>query len=207
MNGPWETLLIAWLHDPVDKAVDIRGHFSRAMRYAAMVLDREVTAAELKGHLADQLASAYERLPMPDARDHYDELGVGPEKGRLKIVHPLSAEWTEVDVDVAERDVADVLRGLADAQLPLETRFLTYGDWARSASRSGGLACFCNQPIHVARTIRSGIIWTQQQPWLGPCAEEAGQRSSVSRLDPCSRSSRRLAACAIFSPAAICFRR
>ena len=125
MNGPWETLLIAWLHDPVDKAVDIRGHFSRAMRYAAMVLDREVTAAELKGHLADQLASAYERLPMPDARDHYDELGVGPEKGRLKIVHPLSAEWTEVDVDVAERDVADVLRGLADAQLPLKTRFLT----------------------------------------------------------------------------------
>jgi hypothetical protein len=68
MIEPWETLLLAWLHDPVDKAADIRGHFSRAKRYAAAILDREVTDSELKGGLADQLASAYERLPMPDAR-------------------------------------------------------------------------------------------------------------------------------------------
>ena len=125
MNEPWETLLLAWLHDPVDKAADIRGHFPRAMRYAAFVLDREVTAAELKGDLADQLASAYERLPMPDAKDRYEELAVGPEHGRLRIVHPLSAEWRTVDTDVAERDVADSLRQLADPHLPLKTRFLT----------------------------------------------------------------------------------
>lgn len=112
MNGPWETLLLAWLHDPVDKAVDIRGHFSRALRYAAAVLDREVTPTELKGDLADQLASAYERLPMPDARGRSEELGVQPVHGRLTVFHPLSAEQREIDITSTEREIAEVLRAL-----------------------------------------------------------------------------------------------
>ncbi len=133
MNGPWETLLLAWLHDPVDKATDIKTHFARAKRYAAAVLDREVTEADLKGGLPDQLASAYERLPMPDARDRYDERAVGPESGRLEIVHPLSAEWREIDLDIAEKDVVDVLRSLSDPRLSLKTKFLTL--WRLSPER------------------------------------------------------------------------
>jgi CRISPR-associated protein Cmr2 len=145
MNGPWETLLLAWLHDPVDKAVDIRGHFSRALRYAATVLDREVTPSELKGDLADQLASAYERLPMPDARGRYEELGVEPVHGRLTVFHPLSAEQREIDIPSSEREVAEVMRALAGPQLSLKSRFLTIWRLApeRLAKRWPGL---CLQP-------------------------------------------------------------
>ena len=136
MNGPWETLLLAWLHDPVDKAADIRGHFSRARRYAAAILDREVTEAELKGGIPDQLASAYERLPMPDARDRYEELGVGPVDGRFTVFHPLSAEQREIEIQLAEREVIQVLREIAGPQLPLKARFLSL--WRSAPSRLAG---------------------------------------------------------------------
>ena len=141
MQEPWETLLLAWLHDPVDKAADIRGHFSRARRYAAAILDRELTESELKGGLADQLASAYERLPMPDARDRYEELGVGPVNGRLTIFHPLSAEQREIGIELDERAVEEVLRQIAGRHSPIKTRFLSL--WrlapARLAERWPGL--------------------------------------------------------------------
>jgi CRISPR-associated protein Cmr2 len=141
MQEPWETVLLAWLHDPVDKAADIRGHFSRAKRYAAAILDREVTDSELKGGLADQLASAYERLPMPDARDHYEDRAVGPENGCLKIFHPLSAEPSEIGIELNEPAVAEVLRDIAGPQLSMKNRFLSL--WrlapARLAERWPGL--------------------------------------------------------------------
>ena len=92
LTAPWESLLLSWLHDPVDKAADIRGHEGRARRYAAIVLGREVTEAELKGGTPDHIASAYERLPMP--RGDRDETRVGPENGELTVFHPLSAEAT-----------------------------------------------------------------------------------------------------------------
>lgn len=141
MQEPWETLLLAWLHDPVDKAADIRGHFSRARRYAAAILDREVTESELKGGLADQLASAYERLPMPDARGDYDRKGVFPENGRLTISHPLSAEQREIGIELDERAVEKLLREIAGPHLSIKTRFLSL--WrlapARLAERWPGL--------------------------------------------------------------------
>ncbi len=70
MNGEpktdWEALLLAFLHDPVDKALGIRGHESRAARYATAALDRTVTQAEIKdkARIADPRAAAAERLPM-----------------------------------------------------------------------------------------------------------------------------------------------
>lgn len=137
MQEPWETLLLAWLHDPVDKAADIRGHFSRARRYAAAILDREVTESELKGGLADQLASAYERLPMPDARDCY----VGPVDGQLTIFHPLSAERREIEIELNERAVEQILCEIAGPHLPIKKRFLSLWRFApeRLAARWPGL--------------------------------------------------------------------
>jgi CRISPR-associated protein Cmr2 len=141
MNEPWDTLILAWLHDPVDKAADIHGHFSRAVRYASTILDREVTQAELKGDLADQLASAYERLPLPDARDRYEELGVGPVNERLKIFHPLSAEQREIEIALNEGEVGEILRALASPELSMKARFLTLWRLApdRLAERWPGL--------------------------------------------------------------------
>ena len=65
----WERLLLAFLHDPPDKALDVRGHEQRAARYATAALGREVDSAAIKdaARAADPLAAAAERLPMPTA--------------------------------------------------------------------------------------------------------------------------------------------
>lgn len=65
MPRTWSDALIAWLHDPPDKALSIVDHVSRARRYAEIALDRAIGGTELQV-AADVLASATERLPMPD---------------------------------------------------------------------------------------------------------------------------------------------
>ena len=44
----WYKLLHVWLHDPVDKALDIRGHEARAARYASRALRWDVTRWEIR---------------------------------------------------------------------------------------------------------------------------------------------------------------
>lgn len=65
----WHELLRVWLHDPVDKALDIRGHEARAARYASRALGWDVTSREIKSSasLGDQLAAIAETIPMPTA--------------------------------------------------------------------------------------------------------------------------------------------
>ncbi|MDP2324893.1 MAG: type III-B CRISPR-associated protein Cas10/Cmr2, partial [Gammaproteobacteria bacterium] len=124
-QNPWDVLLRSWLHDPVDKAADIRGHFSRAVRYASIVLGYEVTEQELKGGFADQRASAYERLPIPDARGNYEELGVQPgAQGELTIIHPLSARASEIRVPLREREVRALLAEMFSPEMDARRRFL-----------------------------------------------------------------------------------
>lgn len=137
VQDTWQTLLAAWLHDPVDKAADIPGHFSRAVRYAAEVMGREVSETELKDSAGDQIASAYERLPMPDARGRYQELGVGPEGGRLRIVHPLSGEMREIRTVLEEARVRETLRSMVAAGGDAERRFLTL--WRLAPERLAAL--------------------------------------------------------------------
>jgi len=150
MAEPWDTLLYAWLHDPVDKTADIRSHESRALKYAAIVLGREVTAAELSGGTPDQLASAYERLPLPDAKGRYNELAVTPENGRLEVYHPLSAEREHIDLPLRCDETAEILKQifcpLADADS--RTRFLTL--WRLTPERMRQLSPgYCKQPAET----------------------------------------------------------
>ena len=62
MAADWERLLIAYLHDPPEKALGIHGHVARAGRYARAILGRDISDSEKK-HLSDILASVAERLP------------------------------------------------------------------------------------------------------------------------------------------------
>lgn len=125
MQQPWDTLLLSWLHDPVDKAADIRTHESRAARYASIVLGREVDKEELRVGHADQLASGYERLPMPDARGRYEELGVSPENGKLTVIHPLSGRKRTISVAIETERVEEVLGDLFGKEMDTRRRFLT----------------------------------------------------------------------------------
>jgi len=133
LTAPWESLLLSWLHDPVDKAADIRGHEARARRYAAIVLGREVTEAELKGGTPDHIASAYERLPMP--RGDRDETRVGPENGELTVFHPLSAEATRIPALVDEAGTEVWLRRMVPDGMSYRQRFLTL--WRHAPGQFG----------------------------------------------------------------------
>src|ERR1017187_2001021 len=120
---PWYTLLLAWLHDPVDKAADIRGHVARARRYARAVMGDEIAEADLGG-TPDHLASAYERLPMPGKNSGAPY--VGPDQdGWLLMYHPLSAERRRVAVGFDDEAAAAKLGRLVPPDMPAEQRFLT----------------------------------------------------------------------------------
>jgi CRISPR-associated protein Cmr2 len=124
MSLDWNDLLLSFLHDPPDKALDIRAHESRALTYAAAALSREVTRQELHG-LDDQLAAIAERLPMPTAGPA-GERGVTPDGGRLSVRHPISGqelllEGCDLRVEETAAVISDLARGIDDSRV----RFLT----------------------------------------------------------------------------------
>lgn len=92
MPTNWQDVILAYLHDPPDKALSIQGHVSRARDIANLIVGEQVSRRELEDavSIADPLASIIERLPMPTAGPS-GERAVGPTEGKLRIVHPLSA--------------------------------------------------------------------------------------------------------------------
>ena len=99
MTVPWNEILLAFLHDPPDKALSIHEHTRRARDNAKIVFDDPVSRSALEGAVsaADPWASVVERLPMPTAGDQ-GERAVGPMDAQLRIVHPLSAASTILPV-------------------------------------------------------------------------------------------------------------
>lgn len=115
----WEQLLLVWLHDPVDKALGIRGHEARAARYASRALGREVSRKEIKdvASLGDQLAARAERIPMPTAGDN-GERAVGPEDGHVEVRHPVNAQVDVLEgLALDENGVAEVIDGIVSVLL------------------------------------------------------------------------------------------
>ncbi|MFZ5588002.1 MAG: type III-B CRISPR-associated protein Cas10/Cmr2 [Thermodesulfobacteriota bacterium] len=117
----WNDLLLAYLHDPPDKALDIKGHLSRAEKCASVAIGRQVDRAEFK-KWEDQLASAYERLPTPSPGDKY-QWAVGPRNGHLMVRHPLSGQERHLDIGasrisvestIVESTIEDLVAGQAD---------------------------------------------------------------------------------------------
>lgn len=97
MPARWNDLLVAYLHDPPDKALDIRAHVERARRYIAVALDD--VAEGRPGGEADQQAARAERLPAP----HWQYLKVDP-NGTLQTFHPLSGQPHPLDVGSCDPD-------------------------------------------------------------------------------------------------------
>ena len=117
---------MAYLHDPGDQALDIRGHEARAARYASRALDRDVTRKEIKSSasLADSLAAIAERVPMPTAGRN-GERAVGPEDGRLDACHPVSAGRNTLEgLIVAEEQVLETIGSIVDDLPCARSRFL-----------------------------------------------------------------------------------
>jgi CRISPR/Cas system-associated protein Cas10 (large subunit of type III CRISPR-Cas system) len=80
-NDMARNLLTVFLHDPPDKALDIRGHERRARRYLSIILDEDIGRQEAKSlaQLPDQLAAIIERVPMPTPGADYSR-AIGPQE-------------------------------------------------------------------------------------------------------------------------------
>jgi CRISPR-associated protein Cmr2 len=121
MSIEWEDVLLAYLHDPPDKALALGGHLARAARYAEAVLGRPVAEQELK-FAADSVAAVAERIPAPDWR----VLTVGPKDSTLQVNHPLAGhprilKLGALDEEWVRGQIDDLVRGHPD---PVERRFL-----------------------------------------------------------------------------------
>jgi len=121
LTADWERLLLVWLLDPFDKALDFQGHEVRAARYASAALGREVSSGEIQ-ELAVSIgrhAEIAERAPAVIA-DHDGASGVGPQDGTL-LLHPMSAaEYSfsacEIDVAAGVKTFTELTDGLSGAR-------------------------------------------------------------------------------------------
>jgi len=119
MSCDWTDLLVAYLHDPPDKALAISGHEARACRYSAAT-GHEVRPDQIHG-TEDQLASSIEGLPMPSGQ----ALRVDPQNGRLTILHPLSGQHERLEVSpVDEAEMIEVIKKIVAGLDSAEQRFL-----------------------------------------------------------------------------------
>ncbi len=123
----YERLLLVYLHDPLDKALDIRGHEARAARYASCARGWSATRATIKheAQLADQLAARAERIPMPAAGSK-GTCAVGLENECIEVRHPVSAQSAELTGLALNEDrmigiINSIVGDLPDAPRP---RFL-----------------------------------------------------------------------------------
>lgn len=136
----WDILLHTWLHDPFDKPADIRGHESRAERYASLALGAPVSISELKTRYSDPAASAADRLPMPPIEGDFEKLAVSPsESGTLDVVHPYSGTWRSIQVGLDQEAVDRVILELSPQHGGRKTDFLSLWRFApeRLAEETG----------------------------------------------------------------------
>lgn len=101
LKTDWYNMILAFFHDPPDKALDIRGHVSRGAKLAGVALGEEITRETLSKNSKNEdiTAAEIERLPMPrpDINGEYVWAVSPDEEGELVVVHPLSAEKRVID--------------------------------------------------------------------------------------------------------------
>ncbi len=178
MTTQWRDVLVAYLHDPPDKAIQIRGHEARARKYLRIALGDDVSEAELKDR-SDLLAAIAERVPAP----HWETLKVSGDQGEFLTWHPLSAaekrlfvsEWSQSaiagtieqlvrsldgSIDDTERRFLVLWRGLAEQlsndhhdtfeRLPADTRVPDHTLWQHLDTTAALKAAEAGSPSNAA---------------------------------------------------------
>ena len=117
VSTDWTKALYVWMHDPVDKALDVMGHERRAARYVSRAVGKDVGHRSMDAAVrsADATAAVADRLPMPRAGSR-GERAVGPENGSLEIRHPVSAQKSVLaNLRLDEAAVCQVIEEIAGA--------------------------------------------------------------------------------------------
>jgi CRISPR-associated protein Cmr2 len=200
MTTNWRDILVAYLHDPPDKALQIRGHEARARSYLRIALGDSVSEAELKDP-SDPLASVAERLPAP----RWETLTVSCEQGRFLTRHPLSAAEKPVDVaEWSQSAIADTIAQLVQPFDDTQRRFLVL--WRQLAEQLSRDHSDCFERLPADTRIPDHTIWQHLDTTAALKAAEAGGGSNAaflrSRSGPSSPSSRQPVRCVIYGPAA-----
>ena len=126
----WCQLLQVYLHDPIDKALDIHQHEKRAALYASRALGQDVTLAQIKdvAALVDPLAAIAERIPMPTTGTN-GERTVSVEDGRIEVRHPVSAQPAVLQgLALDEKAVAEAIGRIVEG-LPNDPRVRFLALW------------------------------------------------------------------------------
>jgi len=175
MNVDWRELLIAYLHDPPDKALSIRDHEARACSYLSVAMAREISPAEIHS-VEDQLASVAERLPLPKAGPN-GEGSVGPENGRLTVFHPLSGQPEDIQVaKLDEARVEDAIRQIAAPHRDQESCF--YALWRLLPDRLAEQdPCFRRLPADTR--VPDHTIWHHLNMTAGLKAAHSGTHGAA----------------------------
>lgn len=126
MTDYWRRKIIAYLHDPPDKALCIVGHERRAADYILILLGESISREGIKheASTADAVSASAERLPFPTHHElKVDFLGepVGPRT----VVHPLSGESRQLAAlgrEEAREAIEGVLRDVAAKVIADERR-------------------------------------------------------------------------------------
>lgn len=180
MAADWEAQIIAFLHDPPDKAFDIRGHEGRARRYLAAALGRDVGVSELDHYagLGDQLAAIAERLPMPTAGAR-GERAVGPDaNARLSLRHPISGTKAELQGGaVDEHALARTITRLVDGVAPARERYLLL--WRRLAEVVAAEVSPALARVPADTRAPDHTIWHHADAAAGLASAVAGQHGGA----------------------------
>jgi len=128
MKADFENLILAYLHDPPDKALRIRGHESRAARLASIAAYQDIKGNELHKwtRKGDIHASISERIPMPTAGKDGERAVGTDDEGRSRVFHPLSGRSEDIqagDSDSLIQDAEYVLDTIISGIDPPDKRF------------------------------------------------------------------------------------
>lgn len=187
MTVRWDEILLAFLHDPPDKALSIRGHIPRARDNARIAVGDHVSRSALEDAVsaADPLASIIERLPVPTAGEQ-GERAVEVRGAQLHIVHPLSAasmilpvpelneELTQNEQDQLRATIAD-LPGEEEKQAR-NRLFAVWRLWPDALSINN--ACFARLPADTRTPDHT--IWNHLDVTAAfKAAEAVGQGTAL----------------------------
>jgi CRISPR-associated protein Cmr2 len=176
MATNWRDILVAYLHDPPDKALQIRGHEARARGYLQIALADSVSEAELKDP-SDPKAAIAERLPAPN----WQRLTVSCEQGRFLTRHPLSgAEKTVTVSDWNQSAVSATIGQLVEGIDGTKQRFLAL--WRQLADRLSSDHGPWFEQLPADTRIPDHTIWHHLDTTAALKAAEAGDTAGAAFL-------------------------
>ena len=175
MDNPRD-VLVAFLHDPPDKAIQIQGHEARARGYLRVALGDTVSEAELKD-VSDSMAAIAERLPAPN----WQTLTVSCENGQFRTRHPLSAADKTITIgDWQQSAVRHTIEQMVDGIDDTARRFLVL--WRKLEDELSDKSGAWFRDLPADTRVPDHTIWQHLDTTAGLKAAQVGSGPGAALL-------------------------